>query len=108
MPGFGLAKAAAQVFDADPSVEGLILVKHGIFSFGTDARQSYERMIALVSLAEQRLAKNRKSAFVSAKLPARAARLADVGPIVRGACSMPDDKIEGAWKRFVLDFCGND
>ena len=50
MPGFGLAKAAAQVFDADPSVEGLILVKHGIFSFGADAREAYERMIALVTL----------------------------------------------------------
>ena len=108
MPGFGLAKAAAEVFDVDPSVEGLILVKHGIFSFGTDARQSYERMIALVTLAEQRLAKNRKAAFVSAKLPARAARVADVAPIVRGACSMPDSKIDGAWKRFVLDFRGND
>jgi len=108
MPGFGLAKAAAEVFDADPSVEGLILVKHGIFSFGTEARQSYERMIALVTLAEQRLGKNRKSAFVGAKLPARAARVADVAPIVRGACSQPDRKIDGAWKRFVLDFRGSD
>jgi rhamnose utilization protein RhaD (predicted bifunctional aldolase and dehydrogenase)/NAD(P)-dependent dehydrogenase (short-subunit alcohol dehydrogenase family) len=108
MPGFGLAKAAAEVFDANPSVEGLILVKHGIFSFGADARQSYERMIALVTLAEQRLAKNRKSAFVSAKLPARPARVADVAPIVRGACGMPDSKIDGAWKRFVLDFRGSD
>jgi rhamnose utilization protein RhaD (predicted bifunctional aldolase and dehydrogenase) len=71
MPGFGLAKAAAEVFDADPGVEGLILVKHGIFSFGADARQSYERMIALVTLAEERLAKQRKPAFISAKLPAR-------------------------------------
>ncbi len=70
MPGFGLAKAAAEVFEADPGVEGLILVKHGIFSFGADARQSYERMIALVTLAEERLAKNRKPAFISAKLPA--------------------------------------
>src|ERR1700733_10985478 len=77
MPGFGLAKAAAQVFDADPSVEGLILVKHGIFSFGADARQSYERMIALVTAAEARLANNRKPAFVSARLPTPA-RLADV------------------------------
>ena len=108
MPGFGLAKAAAEVFGSDPSVEGLILVKHGIFSFGADARQSYERMIALVTLAEQRLAKNRKSAFVSIKLPARPARVADVAPIVRGACSMPDSKIDGAWKRFVLDFRGSD
>jgi rhamnose utilization protein RhaD (predicted bifunctional aldolase and dehydrogenase)/NAD(P)-dependent dehydrogenase (short-subunit alcohol dehydrogenase family) len=108
MPGFGLAKAAAQVFDSDPSVEGLILVKHGIFTFGVDARQSYERMIALVTAAEQRLAKNRKTAFTGASLPARAAALAEVAPIVRGACSLPDSKIEGAWKRFVLDFRGND
>jgi rhamnose utilization protein RhaD (predicted bifunctional aldolase and dehydrogenase)/NAD(P)-dependent dehydrogenase (short-subunit alcohol dehydrogenase family) len=108
MPGFGLAKAAAQVFDADPSVEGLVLVKHGIFSFGGDAREAYERMIALVTLAEQRLAKNRKSAFTSANLPRRAAGLADVAPVVRGACSLPDSKVEGAWKRFVLDFRDND
>jgi rhamnulose-1-phosphate aldolase/alcohol dehydrogenase len=108
MPGFSLAKAAAQVFDSDPSVEGLILVKHGIFTFGVDARQSYERMIALVTAAEQRLAKKRKPAFTGARLPARAAALAEVAPIVRGACSLPDGKIEGAWKRFVLDFRGND
>src|SRR3984893_15562051 len=108
MPGFGLAKAAAEVFDADPSVEGLILVKHGIFSFGADARQSYERMIALVTLAEERLAKNRKPAFIGAKLPARPARLADIAPIVRGACSLPDTRSDGAWKRFVLDFRGSD
>src|SRR3979411_1852340 len=87
MPGFGLARAAAQVFDADPSVEGLILVKHGIFSFGADAREAYERMIALVTLAEARLAKNRKPAS-RAKLPARPAGRADVAPIVRGACSL--------------------
>ncbi|WP_291686830.1 bifunctional aldolase/short-chain dehydrogenase, partial [Bradyrhizobium sp.] len=108
MPGFGLAKAAAQVFDADASVEGLILVKHGIFSFGADARQAYERMIALVSLAEERLAKKRKPAFTSAKLPARVANVADVAPIIRGACSLADSKTDGAWKRFVLEFRGND
>jgi rhamnose utilization protein RhaD (predicted bifunctional aldolase and dehydrogenase)/NAD(P)-dependent dehydrogenase (short-subunit alcohol dehydrogenase family) len=108
MPGFGLAKAAARVFDADPSVEGLILVKHGIFSFGADARQAYERMIALVTLAEQRLANNRKPAFPGAKLPAHPARVADVAPIVRGACSLPDVRTDGAWKRFVLDFRGSD
>src|SRR3954467_6168146 len=106
MPGFGLAKAAAQVFEADPSVEGLVLVKHGIFSFGADARESYERMIALVILAEQRLARQRKPAFVSVKLPAHPAAVADVGPIVRGACSLPDGLSDGAWKRFILEFRG--
>jgi rhamnose utilization protein RhaD (predicted bifunctional aldolase and dehydrogenase)/NAD(P)-dependent dehydrogenase (short-subunit alcohol dehydrogenase family) len=108
MPGFGLAKAAAQAFDADPSVEGLVLVKHGIFSFGADAREAYERMIALVTLAEERLARRRKPAFTSAKLPSHPADVADVAPIVRGACSLPDSKTDGAWKRFVLDFRCND
>jgi rhamnose utilization protein RhaD (predicted bifunctional aldolase and dehydrogenase)/NAD(P)-dependent dehydrogenase (short-subunit alcohol dehydrogenase family) len=107
MPGFGLAKAAAEVFDADPYVEGLILVKHGIFSFGADARQAYERMITLVTHAEERLARQRKPAFISAKLPTRPAEVADVAPIVRGACSLKDTGIDGAWKRFVLDFRGN-
>ena len=55
MPGFGLAKEAAAVFDKNPKVEGLILDKHGIFTFGADARESYERMIAFVSRAENRL-----------------------------------------------------
>src|SRR5664280_2816792 len=50
MPGFGLAKKAAEVFEKKPKVEGLILDKHGIFTFGADAREAYERMIAFVTL----------------------------------------------------------
>src|SRR5579862_613267 len=57
MPGFDLAKKAAEVYDADPAVEGLVLLKHGIFTFGATAREAYERMIAAVTHAEERLAK---------------------------------------------------
>ena len=52
MPGFALAKKAAEVFEKNPNVEGLILDKHGIFTFGNDAREAYERMIEFVTLAE--------------------------------------------------------
>ena len=104
MPGFALAKAAAEAFERDTSVEGLILHRHGIFTFGADARESYERMIEMVTLAEERLKRGRKAVFVSAQLPQQAASLADVAPIVRGACSLKDEKTEGAWKRFILEF----
>jgi len=30
MPGFALAKLAAEVYERDPSVEGLVLVNHGL------------------------------------------------------------------------------
>src|SRR5205085_2146886 len=107
MPGFSLAKQAAEVFEADPAVEGLILLKHGIFTFGDDAREAYERMIEMVTLAEQRLARGRKT-LAAATLPRAVASVAEIAPILRGACSLKDEKIEGAWTRFVLAFRDTD
>ena len=69
MPGFSLAKITADAYEAAPDVEGLVLHKHGIFTFGDSAREAYERMIALVTRAEDHLRKNRKSVFVTAQLP---------------------------------------
>ena len=104
MPGFVLAKKAAEVYEADPAVEGLVLLKHGIFTFGADARESYERMIAAVTRAEERIAKGRKRAFAAAALPTQIAPVHAVAPILRGACSLPDAKAAGAWRRLVLEF----
>ena len=57
-PGFDLSKAAADVYDADPSVSGLVLDKHGLVTFGETAQESYERHVELVSLAESRIARS--------------------------------------------------
>src|SRR5437868_3447575 len=108
MPGFALAKAAAAVYEGDPKVEGLILHRHGIFTFGPDAREAYERMIGHVTLAEERLKRGRKAVFASAQMPQQIANSTDVAPIIRGACALKDDKIEGAWKRFILHFRVNE
>jgi rhamnose utilization protein RhaD (predicted bifunctional aldolase and dehydrogenase)/NAD(P)-dependent dehydrogenase (short-subunit alcohol dehydrogenase family) len=104
MPGFSLAKSAAECFDADPAVEGLILAKHGIFTFGASAREAYERMIDMVTLAERRLARRRQSVLVTAQLPQRIAGLHEVAPILRGACSLRDETVEGQWRRLVVEF----
>ena len=57
MPGFDLARLCAERFGAEagPQTIGMILLKHGIFSFAETARESYERMIHLVDLAERYL-----------------------------------------------------
>ena len=104
MPGFGLAQKAAAVFEQNPQVEGLILDKHGIFTFGGDAREAYERMIEMVTLAEQRLGKNRKAVFAAASLPQRLASAVEIAPILRGACAVRDAMGEGAHKRSILEF----
>ena len=102
LPGFRLAKVAAAVFDENPKVEGLILDKHGIFTFGATAREAYERMIEFVTLAEDRLRKNRKS-FAAVNLP-KIAKLVDVAPIVRGACTLRHAYGDGAHARPLLEF----
>jgi rhamnose utilization protein RhaD (predicted bifunctional aldolase and dehydrogenase)/NAD(P)-dependent dehydrogenase (short-subunit alcohol dehydrogenase family) len=105
MPGFALAKAAADAFDKNPKVEGLMLDKHGIFTFGADAREAYERMIEHVTRAEEHVAKGKKS-FAAVTLPPQIAALADVAPVVRGACTLKD--ADGAHKRLILEFRTSD
>ena len=104
MPGFALSIRAAQVYEAQPQVEGLILLHHGIFTFGQTAQESYERMIALVSLAEERRPAGKTQVFVAADLPPASAPVAQIAPIVRGACSIADPAVQGAYRRMVLDF----
>lgn len=105
MPGFALAKKAAEAFAAHPHVDGLILLKHGIFTLGETAREAYERMIAKVSEAEAHLRRGRRRVFAAASLPGRIAPVAEVAPILRGLTSVALDEAEGTtWRRFVLEF----
>jgi rhamnose utilization protein RhaD (predicted bifunctional aldolase and dehydrogenase)/NAD(P)-dependent dehydrogenase (short-subunit alcohol dehydrogenase family) len=100
-PGFGLAKAAAQVFDEKPDVEGLILHKHGIFTFGESAREAYERMIEMVSLAESRLRQGRPVVFPAGQIAGSLETAAEVAPILRGACAISRDGAEPI--RFIAE-----
>jgi len=61
MAGFDLAAHCAREFPGQLSGKafGVVLLSHGIFSFGASARESYERMIELVSLAEDYLQKKK-------------------------------------------------
>jgi rhamnose utilization protein RhaD (predicted bifunctional aldolase and dehydrogenase)/NAD(P)-dependent dehydrogenase (short-subunit alcohol dehydrogenase family) len=103
MPGFALAKKAAEVYEANTTAIGLILHKHGIFTFGDTAEDAYERMIEMVSLAEARLRRGRRAVFAAAPLPQFVLRLADAAPIVRGACALKD-AAGGAHRRLILEF----
>jgi rhamnose utilization protein RhaD (predicted bifunctional aldolase and dehydrogenase)/NAD(P)-dependent dehydrogenase (short-subunit alcohol dehydrogenase family) len=107
MPGFLLAKKAVEVFEADPAVDGLVLLKHGIFTFGDTAQEAYGRMIAAVSLAEEQLACGRKMVFIPARLPNAVASAAEVAPTLRGACAIPDSGGSGDCRRFILEFRSN-
>ena len=63
MPGILLAREIASItkyVDWD-SLSGIILMNHGVFSFGNDAKESYNRMINIVIRAEQYLKRIKES-----------------------------------------------
>ena len=107
IPGFALAKAVADVFDKHPKAEGLVLLQHGIFSMGETAEQAYGRMIEFVTMAEERLKRQRK-ALAQASLPKSLARLPEIAPILRGAVAIGKDANAGTAKRQILDFRSNE
>lgn len=102
MPGFDLAKACDAAFAANPKGDGMILLKHGIFTWSEDPRESYEDMIAKIDKAERRIAQGNPKPFRGAALTDRLASAADIAPILRGAIAV-DTGVEGAPKRFVLE-----
>ena len=74
MPGFDLARVCARKFaaEAKPSTIGMVLLKHGIFSFGATAEESYGRMIGLVDRAEKYLQEQKAWKISIADAPASA------------------------------------
>ncbi|MBX9457959.1 MAG: bifunctional aldolase/short-chain dehydrogenase [Rhizobium sp.] len=102
MPGFALAKSAADVFDRDPSVEGLILDKHGIFTFGGTAKEAYDRMILFVTMAEDYVKGRGRGPFTPVTLPEGLAAARDIAPMLRGAVAVR--KGAGAFDRMVSVF----
>jgi len=81
MPGFELSKLAAQVQEAHPEAEGLLLLQHGLFTYGDTAKVSYERHVRAVDEAEQYIAA--RSTVVA--VPRRAdVKYTSFAPILRG------------------------
>ena len=104
MPGLLLAKAAARAYRSDPQVEGLVLGKHGLVSFGDTAGRSYARTVELNNLAADFVQKNRRRpVFISLARPGRnCGSQAQIAPILRGCLANAIEK--DSPKRWILDF----
>ena len=90
MPGFDLAKAAAEVYEKNPDVKGLVLIRHGLFTFGNTAKESYDRHIEAVQQAEDFIASygKKKLSPINAKITSDAGEmLSSIGPCLRGLFS---------------------
>ncbi len=91
MPGFVLAKEIyKRTRNVDWSkLDGMILMNHGVFTFDDDAKQSYLKMIRLVSKAEAYLRKNGAKAATGKKAQPDLMQLAQMRKEVSGLRGAP-------------------
>lgn len=104
-PGFTLAKAAATAFEAHPMSKGMVLMKHGLLTWGETARESYQRTIELVTRAEEYLARkgtNPLKTRVTTSPAAAEERYLKVAPILRGLLAVPTENADWPYRRFIL------
>jgi rhamnose utilization protein RhaD (predicted bifunctional aldolase and dehydrogenase)/NAD(P)-dependent dehydrogenase (short-subunit alcohol dehydrogenase family) len=105
-PGFRLAKAAAAAAGAAPGTRCLVLMKHGLITWGESARSSYEHHVEIVTRAEAFAAgRARRGATVTVPAGAVSAaweRLASIAPMLRGQLARPTNDADRPWDRVIL------
>ncbi|NLT66478.1 MAG: bifunctional aldolase/short-chain dehydrogenase [Acidobacteria bacterium] len=104
-PGFRLAKAVADYFDRNPAATAMVLMHHGLLTWGEAARDSYSSTIDIVTRAESYLkqhARNPVRCSVSTPLPVAEERLTRTAPMLRGLLATPTTNPDDPWDRILL------
>jgi len=104
-PGFQLARAVADAYEAHPKAAGMVWMRHGLVTWGPSARASYEAMIDLVTRAEDYLARKsagRSTVAVPARLETALARVRAVAPVLRGALAAPTGDPDRPHRRVIV------
>jgi rhamnose utilization protein RhaD (predicted bifunctional aldolase and dehydrogenase)/NAD(P)-dependent dehydrogenase (short-subunit alcohol dehydrogenase family) len=104
-PGFRLANATAKAFEAAPGSRAMVWMRHGILTWGEKARESYGRMIELVTGAEdfiRKCASRPLSVQVSTPIPEAMSRLMRVAPVLRGLLAEPSGDPDQPFRRVIL------
>ncbi len=98
MPGFGLAKKINEIYSKNPSINCLILLNHGIFTFADNAKEAYSLMIKYVSQAEKAIKKLKSKKIQQIKNYPLKFNPEEIAPILRGLLSEDKDQ------KFIINY----
>lgn len=108
MSGLPLAKAVAVRYEEKSDLEAIVIINHGIFTFGEEALISYERMIEYVDRAEKHINRRIKGTSLIAPrtditIPKDIKPLAaHLAQIIRGSCAHQGS--DGKLRRLIVDY----
>jgi rhamnose utilization protein RhaD (predicted bifunctional aldolase and dehydrogenase)/NAD(P)-dependent dehydrogenase (short-subunit alcohol dehydrogenase family) len=104
-PGFKLAKAVADELEKNPEAKAMVLMRHGLVTWGDTVRECYDATIHLAGKAEKFIEQNARRSFVcTAPTPVRLAeeRLTRIAPAVRGLLANRTGNQDLPWARVIL------
>jgi len=107
MSGLPLAQEVVSQYEKNTDIEAIVIINHGIFTFGEDARTSYERMIDYVNRAESFVKKEIQGKALMtprndiASFEINDNAIARVTQTVRGVCA--HQVSEGSLRRFYVE-----
>jgi rhamnose utilization protein RhaD (predicted bifunctional aldolase and dehydrogenase)/NAD(P)-dependent dehydrogenase (short-subunit alcohol dehydrogenase family) len=104
-PGFKLAKAVSLELEKNPGSRAMVLMRHGLLTWGDTAQESYGTTIELAGLAEKYLERHIRNplvAVVSTPLSTAEKRFTDMAPMIRGLLAKPTGDPDHPWIRVIL------
>jgi rhamnose utilization protein RhaD (predicted bifunctional aldolase and dehydrogenase)/NAD(P)-dependent dehydrogenase (short-subunit alcohol dehydrogenase family) len=104
-PGFKLAKAVAAGLEKNPAVKAMVLMRHGLLTWGDRARDSYGTTIELSERAERYLERHARNPLVpglSTPVSVAEKRFTEIAPMVRGLLAKPTGDPDHPWTRTIL------
>jgi rhamnose utilization protein RhaD (predicted bifunctional aldolase and dehydrogenase)/NAD(P)-dependent dehydrogenase (short-subunit alcohol dehydrogenase family) len=104
-PGFKLAKAVAIALEKNPKATAMVLMRHGLVTWGETAQECYAGTVDLASKAERYLEQHARHPLIcSAPTPVSLAeeRLTRIAPMVRGLLANPTGDLDNRWTRVIL------
>ncbi len=107
MSGLPLAKAAAELYERNPDVEAMVIMHHGLFTFGENCKTAYDGMIEYVSMAEAYIRTRIQDRPLTTPiqpfepLKSRAAATARCAQAIRGACAY--EEADGRRRRWCVE-----
>ncbi len=104
-PGFGLSKAVARAFDKKPGAEAMVLLNHGLLTWGENAHVSYKKTIKIVSRAEKYIAKKSTKKLKTMgpiSITAARKRFTRLAPLIRGLLKEKSDDPDRPYHQVIL------
>lgn len=103
--GFRLAKTVAGIVDSAAGAKSVVLMQHGLATWGETARDSYETTIEAVSRAERYVVqKTRSFSIPESPTPVSLAekRYEKIAPVIRGVLAQPTGEPDRPWLTSII------